>query len=245
MSPIKHSLLVLLSVCLPVMANAAPVQFTNYGDFYRSLGGNLFQGPGTALAMPCAEAPRNCIWVTSMGQAIRRYDQTQWTTPDGLAMKPQKGIPDVAFDGQALIVGKQRWPLSGVTNLAPPEWNGGAPIDPENLEDVTVWQHGTSVCLDMRYVSSGKGDRYTEVLLLHRQRLYTLPPLFGTCAAIHEAPQNQFSYPNNTYQGPEQENNPSGLQVDYLLSDGKTRVARYLLRFPNQGDPFLFEAVRQ
>ncbi len=152
--------------------------------------------------MPCAEAPRNCIWVTSMGQAIRRYDQTQWTTPDGLAMKLPKGILDVAFDGQTLIVGKRHWPLSGVTNLAPPEWNGGAPIDPENLEDVTVWRHGTSVCLDMQYVSSGKGDRYTEVLLLHRQRLHALPPLFGTCAAIREAPQNQFSYPNNTYQGP-------------------------------------------
>jgi hypothetical protein len=40
------------------------------------------------------------------------------------------------------------------------------------------------------------------------------------------------------------ETDPSGLQVDYLLSDGKTRVARYLLRFPDQSDPFTFDASR-
>jgi len=235
----------LLGLCLPVAAHAAPVQFTDYRDFYQSLGGNLFVGAGAELAMPCAESPRHCLWVTSMSQAVRRYDQPQWSTPDGLPMTPPKGVPDVAFDGEALIVGKQRWPLRDVTSLAPPEWKAGSPIDPENLQDVRVWRHGTSLCLDIRYTSSGKGDRYTEVLLLHREHLYTLPPLFSSCTAIREAPQNQFSYPSNTYLGAEQENNPTGLQVDYLLPDGKTRVARYLLRFPNQGDPFLFEAVRQ
>lgn len=245
MKLISCSALVVLSFCLPLLASAAPHQFGDYRDFYQSLGNNVFEGPGTALVMPCAESPRHCIWVTSMRQAVRRYDQAQWTTPEGLTMDPAKGAPDVAFDGQSLIVGKQHWPLSSVITLAPPEWSTGKTIDPENLEDVTVWRRGTSVCLDMHYASSGKGDRYTEVLLLHGRSLYTLPPLFGSCAAIRQAPQNQFSYPKNTYLGAEKENNPNGLQVDYLMPDGQTRVARYLLRFVNQGDPFLFEAVRQ
>ncbi|MNO00778.1 hypothetical protein D3C81_2207380 [compost metagenome] len=62
--------------------------------------------------------------------------------------------------------------------------------------------------------------------------------------AIQKAAGDGFSYPSTTYLGPGMETNPSGLQVDYLLSDGTTRVARYLLRFPDQSDPFTFEASR-
>jgi len=80
------------------------------------------------------------------------------------------------------------------------------------------------------------------VPLLHSDRLYVLPPLFGICAAVREAPRGGFSYPSNTYLGAEQENHPTGLQVDYPLSAGSTRIARCLLRFPDPGDPYSFEA---
>lgn len=245
MKPVARSLAVVLGACLPLLAQAAPVQFTDYRAFYQSLGGNLFAGPGTELAMPCSESPRHCLWVNAMRPAFERYDQSLWTVPDGLTLKPVKGTPDIAFDGEALAIGKQRWPLHDVTNLASSAWRVGDSIDPENLAQVRAWRQGTSACLEMQYVSSGRGDRYTQVLLLHRQRLYALPQLFASCAAIREAPQNQFSYPDNSYLGPELENNPSGLQMDYLLPDGKTRVARYLLRFPKQEDPFVFEPERQ
>jgi hypothetical protein len=233
----------LLSVLLSGTPRAAPVQFTDYGDFYRSLGGNLFQGPGTKLGMPCTESPRHCLWSTSMIRALQRHEDALWTVPGSLAETPADGIPDVVFDGKALSVGARRWPLSSAIDLAPREWRTGTSIRPENLEDVTAWQHGTSVCLDMRYVSSGKGDRYTTVLLLHGERLYILPPLFGTCAAIREASEHRFSYPSNSYVGPGLEDSPLGLQVDYLLPDGRTRIARYLLRFPDREDPFAFEVI--
>lgn len=237
-----HPRAVLLSALLSGAATAAPAPFTDYGDFYRSLGGTLFQGPGTALAMPCAEAPRHCIWVTSMRQALRRHDAPLWTTPGDLPMAPPNGTPDIAFDGQALIVGTQRWPLSQINRLAPPLWQRDTFIDPENVATITAWQHGTSVCLDIRYASSGYADRYTGVLLLHEKRLYVLPPLFGTCAGVRKAARNGFSYPSNRYIGAEQENNPDGLQVEYLLSDGTTRIARYRLHFPEKGNPFVFDA---
>lgn len=233
----------LLSVLLSGTTRATPVQFTDYGDFYRSLGGNLFQGPGTELGMPCTESPRHCLWATSMIRALQRHDDAQWTVPGDLAETPTDGIPDVVFDGQTLSVGARRWPLSGAVDLAPPGWRTGPSIRTENLEEVTAWQHGTSVCLDMRYVSSGKGDRYTTVLLLHGEHLYLLPRLFATCAALRDAPHHRFSYPSNTYLGPGLEDSPSGLQVDYLLPDGKTRIARYLLRFPDPDIPFVFEVI--
>lgn len=233
----------LLTVLLSGTIRAAPVPFTNYADFYRSLGGNLFQGPGIALGMPCTDSPRHCLWTTSMMRALQRHEDALWTVPDSLAETPGAGSPDVVFDGKAVSVGARRWPLSGAVDLAPREWRTGTSIRPENLEDVTAWQHGTSVCLDMRYVSSGKGDRYTTVLLLHAERLYILPPLFGTCAAIREAPQHRFSYPSNTYLGPGLEDSPLGLQVDYLLPDGSTRIARYLLLFPDPDNPFAFEVI--
>ncbi|MEN5100701.1 hypothetical protein [Stenotrophomonas sp. TWI809] len=244
MSPLPRALAVLLSVCLPAAAQAEPVSFTNVGDFYRSLGGALFPESGTSLAMPCTESPRHCIWVTSMHQALRRYDPPLWTTPGDLPMTPPKGVLDVAFDGQTLMVGTRRWPLSRAVNLTSPQWRSETPIDPENLTAVTAWQRGTSVCLDMRYSSSGTAVRYTAVLLLHGERLYTLPPLFATCAAIREAPHDGFSYPSNTYLGAEQEHPRPGLQVDYVLSDGKTRIARYVLHFADQGNPYRFEATR-
>lgn len=235
----------LLGALLSATALAAPVRFTDYATFYRSLGGSLFPGPGTALAKPCTESPRHCVWVTSMRQAVRRFDQPLWTTPGDLDMTPPPGVPDVAFDGEALVVGTQRWPLRDAVNLAPPPWQGNAPVDPENLAEITLWHRGTSMCLDIRHVSSGYGDRYTTVVLLHEKRLYVLPPLFGTCAAIRSAPHAGFRYPSNTYLGVWQENQPEGLQVDYLTSDGDTRIERHRLYFPEQGNPFVFEVVRE
>lgn len=82
------------------------------------------------------------------------------------------------------------------------------------------------------------------MLLLHGERLYPLPPLFASCAGVRESPHGGFSYPSTTYLGAEQENRPTGLQLDYVLSDGKTRVARYLLRFADQADPYRFEVTR-
>lgn len=243
MSPLPRALAVLLSVCLPAATHAEPALFSSYGDFYRSLGSGLFPDPGTSLAMPCTESPRHCIWVTSMQQALRRYDQPLWTTPGDLPMALPKGGLDVAFDGQALMVGTRRWPLRGAVGLPSSESRSVTMIDPENLTDVTAWQRGTSVCLDLRYSSSGTAVRYTTVLLLHGERLYTLPPLFATCAAVREAPHGGFSYPHNTYLGAEQERHTTGLQVDYALSDGRTRVARYVLRFADPGNPYRFKAT--
>lgn len=242
MIPLHRALVGLVSVVLSAAAHAAPVPFTDYAEFYRSLGGNLFPDAGTPLALPCAESPRHCIWVTSMRQALRRYDQPLWTTPGDLAMSPPKGTPDVAFDGEAVMVGARRWPLGSAVSLGPERPANGAHIHPESVADVTAWQRGSSVCLDVRHAGSGASVRYTTVLLLHADRLYILPPLFGSCAAVREAPRGGFSYPSNTYLGPEQENHPTGLQVDYLLSDGSTRIARYLLRFSDPGDPYSFEA---
>jgi len=82
------------------------------------------------------------------------------------------------------------------------------------------------------------------VLLLQGSRLYTLPPLFATCAAVREAPHDGFSHPSNTYLGADHEHRRTGLQVDAVLSDGKTRISRYLLRFADQGNPYRFEATR-
>jgi hypothetical protein len=231
-----------LSLSLSAAAPAAPVPFTDYADFYRSLGGNLFPGAGTPLALPCAESPRHCIWVTSMRQALRRYDQPLWTTPGDLTMSPPKGTPDVAFDGQAVMVGARRWPLGSAVSPGPERRASASHIHPESVSDVIAWQRGSSVCLDVRHAGSGTSDRYTTVLLLHSGRLYILPPLFGTCAAVRQAPRGGFSYPSNTYLGQEQENHSTGLQVDYLLSDGSTRIARYLLHFSDPGYPFSFEA---
>jgi hypothetical protein len=244
MSHLPRALAVLLSLCLPAATHAEPVFFTSYGDFYRSLGSGLFPDRGTSLAMPCTESPRHCIWVTSMHQALRRYDQPLWTMPGDLPMTPPNGGHDVAFDGQALMVGTRRWPLSGAVGLPSSESRSDTMIDPENLTAVTAWQRGTSVCLDLRYSSSATAVRYTTVLLLHGDQLYTLPPLFATCAAVREAPHGGFSYPRNIYLGAEQERHPTGLQVDYVLSDGKTRVARYVLRFADPADPYRFKATR-
>jgi len=242
MNTLHIALAGVLSLSLSAAAHAAPVSFTDYAEFYRSLGGNLFLDAGIPLALPCTESPRHCIWVTSMRQALRRYDQPLWTTPGDLGMSPPKGTPDVAFDGEAVMVGARRWSLGSAVNLGPERRASGAHIHPESVADVTAWQRGSSVCLDVRHAGSGASVRYTTVLLLHSDRLYLLPPLFGTCAAVREAPRGGFSYPSTTYLGAEQEHHPTGLQVDYLLSDGSTRIARYLLRFPDPGYPYSFEA---
>jgi hypothetical protein len=245
MRKVTRCLSLFLGAGLPFLAQAAPVQFTDYRAFYQSLGDNLFEGPGTELAMPCSESPRHCLWVNAMRPAFERFEDAQWSAPDGLNLEPSKGTPEIVFDGEALTIGKQRWPLRDAVNFASPQWPVGDPIDPENLATATAWRQGTSTCLEMQYVSSGYGDRYTQVLLVHGQHLYALPPLFASCSAIRKVPGNQFSYPENAYLGAELENNPTGLKVVYRVPDAKKPVAQYLLHFPNQGDPFVFEAQRQ
>jgi hypothetical protein len=245
MSKLTRCLSLFIGASLSFLAKAAPVQFTDYRAFYESLGSNLFTGPGIELTMPCSESPRHCLWVNAMRPAFERYDQAQWSAPEELALNPPKGIPEIVFDGDALTIGKQRWLLRDASNFAPPAWRTNDPVAPENLASATVWRQGTSTCVEMQYVSSGRGVRYTHVLLVHEQHLYALPPLFASCAGIRRAPQNQFSYPDNAYLGPELENNPLGLKMDYRLSDGKTPVAQYLLHFPDPGNPYVFEAQRQ
>ena len=233
----------LFGASLPLLVQAAPVRFTDYRAFYQSLGDNLFTGPGTELAMPCSESPRHCLWVNAMRPAFERFDQL-WSAPDGLDLDPPKGTPEMIFDGEALTIGKQRWPLRDAINFASSQWSVGDPIRPENLATATVWRQGTATCVEMQYVSSGHGDRYTQVLLVQGQHLYGLPPLFASCSAIRKTPRHPFSYPENAYLGAEQENNPTGLTVDYRVPGEKKPVAQYLLHFPNQGDPFVFEVQR-
>ncbi|MGY2441901.1 hypothetical protein [Pseudomonas sp. SDO52101_S400] len=245
MRKVTRCLSLILGAGLPLLAQAAPAQFTDYRAFYQSLGDNLFRGPGSELAMPCSESPRHCLWVNAMRPAFERFEDAQWSAPDGLNLEPPKSAPEIVFDGEALTIGKQRWPLRDAISYASPQWPVGDPIDPENLATVTSWRQGGSTCLEMQYVSSGYGDRYTLVLLVHGQHLYALPPLFASCSAIRKAPHNQFSYPENSYLGAEKENNPTGLKVDYLVPDAKKPVAQYLLHFPNQGDPFVFDAQSQ
>jgi len=234
-----------LGASLPFLAQAAQVQFTDYRAFYQSLGDNLFAGAGSELAMPCSESPRHCLWVNAMRPALERFEDAQWSAPDELKLDPPKGTPIIVFDGEALTVGKQRWPLRDVVNVASLQWPVGDLIDPENVATATAWRQGASTCLELQYVSSGYGDRYPLVLLVHGQHLYALPRLFASCSAIRKAPGNQFSYPENAYLGAELEKNPTGLKVDYRLPNAKKPVAQYLLHFPNQGDPFVFEAQRQ
>ena len=245
MSKVTRCLSLFLVASLPLLAQAAPVQFTDYRAFYQSLGDNLFAGPGSELAMPCSESPRHCLWANAMRPAFERFEDAQWSAPDGLKLDPPKGTPVIVLDGDALTVGKQRWPLREAVNFASPQWPVDDPIDPENVASATTWRQGASTCLELHYVSSGYGSRYPQVLLVHGQHLYALPRLFSSCSAIRKAPGNQFSYPENTYLGAELENNPTGLQVNYRVPNAKNPVAQYLLHFPNQGDPFVFEAQRQ
>lgn len=234
---------ILLAGCLFGLALPVLAQFNDYRSFYLSLGGNLFEGAGQDLAMPCAESPRRCLWVNALRPAVERYEQTDWSAPDGLPLVPAKGEPEIAFDGEMLAIGQRRWALRDAIDRAPATWRGREPIDPENLERVTYWKNGLSVCLELHYVSSGKGDRYIGVMLIHHRNLYVLPPLFASCSAIREAPHNRFRYPSNRYTGEEQENHPEGLQMDYLLPDGKPAGERYRLRFPDPDNPFVFDLV--
>ncbi|MBO3274701.1 hypothetical protein [Pseudomonas schmalbachii] len=224
-----------------MLAQPAQAQFSDYRTFYRSLGDNLFDGSGQELAMPCTASPRKCIWVNAMRAAVVGQEQEEWVVPDGLSMAPEKNDPDMAFDGEALVVDKRRWSLRDAIDRAPETWRGRDPIDPESLERVTYWQNGSSICLELQYVSSGKGDRYTGVLLLHHRSLYVLPPLFASCSAVRKTPRNQFIYPRNRYTGPAQENHPEGLEVDYVRFDGKSTGERYRLSFPDPDDPFVFD----
>lgn len=249
---------------------AATAPYTDYQAFYESLGGNLFPGNGAPLARACTDTPRRCLWVNAMRVAVRRYAATQWIAPGELDMDPPKGTPGIGFDGQSLSIGERRWRLAQGTDLAvvgphrvaaAPDAGkaaaaaqAGAPqatrqaiaaIDPENLAQVAVWRRAGGACVEMHFNSSGRGGRSAQVLVAQGDRLYALPRLFSACAAVREAPGQGFSYPVNTYLGAGGEAEPDGLQVDYLLSDGKTRVGRYRLRYLQPDNVYLFEVVPQ
>ncbi len=254
-------------------AASAPRHFTSYQAFYESLGGNplggnplggvplggnLFAGDGTALAQACTDTPRRCLWVNAMSVAVRRFEATGWIAPGELEMDPPKGTPGIGFDGTSLSIGERRWRLGQGTDLAAgsadapaagTQGKAGAPprgiaaVDPENLAQVTVWQRAGWACVELHFNTSGRGGRYPQVLVAQGARLYALPRLFSACAAVRQAPGQRFSYPVNRYLGTGGEAEPGGLQVDYLLSDGKTRVARYTLRYPQPENVFVFEVV--
>lgn len=173
---------------LPFSAPAEPLRFEGYEAFYRSLGGNLFEGAGSELSLACTEA-QQCLWVNAMAAAVKRYDSEQWSAPGALEGEPPAGMPEIAFDGQRLDIGERHWSLAAVTDLAPADWQAGASIDPEGLHGITAWRKGESFCLELPAKGSGRADRYTQVLLVQGQTLYNLPPLFASCAAVREAPK--------------------------------------------------------
>ncbi|MBB1627339.1 hypothetical protein A9974_19085 [Achromobacter sp. UMC71] len=239
-------------------AGSAPHRFTGYRPFYESLGGNLFAGDGTALAQACTDTPRRCLWVNAMSVAVRRFEATGWIAPGELEMDPPKGTPGIGFDGTSLSIGERRWRLGQGTDLAAgsavtpaaatqgkadAQPRGIAAVDPENLAQVTVWRRAGWACVELHFNTSGRGGRYPQVLVAQGARLYALPRLFSACAAVRDAQGQRFSYPANMYLGTGGEAEPSGLQVDYLLSDGKTREARYTLRYPQPENVFVFEVV--
>lgn len=249
----------------PVAAAAAPgAPFTGYPAFYESLGGNLFPGDGVPLAQACTDTPRRCLWVNAMTVAVRRYSAPQWIAPGELDMDPPKGTPGIGFDGQSLSIGERRWRLAQGTDLAATgpgraasatESGKGAAakasrpaiaaIDPENLAQVAVWRRAGWACVELHFNASGRGGRYPQVLVAQGSRLFALPRLFSACAAVREAPGQGFSYPVNTYLGAGGEAEPDGLQVDYLLPDGQTRVGQYRLRYLQPDNVYLFEVVPQ
>lgn len=247
----------------PAMS-AAATPFTGYQAFYESLGGNLFPGDGVPLAQACTDAPRRCLWVNAMTVAVRRYSATQWIAPGELDMDPPKGTPGIGFDGKSLSIGERRWRLAQGTDLAATDPGSTASatesgkgaaakasrpaiaaIDPENLAQVAVWRRPGWACVELHFNASGRGGRYPQVLVAQGGRLYALPRLFSACAAVREAPGQGFSYPANTYLGAGGEAEPDGLQVDYLLPDGQTRVGQYRLRYLQPDNVYLFEVVPQ
>ncbi len=239
-APLRQLLALALCTALPFAALAEPVRFDGYEAFYRSLGGNLFEGAGSALSLACTEA-QQCLWVNAMAAAVKRYDSEQWSAPGTLEGEPPAGMPEIAFDGQRLDIGKRHWSLAAVTDLAPTDWQAGASIDPEGLYSLTAWRNGESFCLELPAKGSGRADRYTQVLLVQGQTLYNLPPLFASCAAVREAPQGSVLYPSNAYLEETVDNEPAGLRVDYLQPGSKTPAEQHRLRFPDPRNPFIFE----
>lgn len=236
----------------------APLRFTDYQAFYESLGGNLFPGYGVTLARACTDTPRRCLWVNAMSVAVRRYEAPDWIAPGELEMDSPTGAPGIGFDGQSLSIGERRWRLAqgrdlaveegtasgaGSGNTASSPSRGIAAVDPENLAQVAVWRRAGWACVELHFNSSGRGGRYPLVLVAQGAQLYALPRLFSACAAVRQAAGQRFSYPVNAYLGAGGEAEPAGLLVDYLLSDGKTRVARYQLRYPQLENPFVFDVV--
>lgn len=233
----------------------APRQFTDYQTFYESLGGNLFSGDGATLAQACTDTPRRCLWVNAMSVAVRRFEAPNWIAPGELEMDPPKGAPGIGFDGQSLSIGERRWRLAQGTDLAAAgtmaadpagastQPRGIAAVHPENLAQVAVWRRSGWACVELHFNTSGRGGRYPQVLVAQGAHLYALPRLFSACAAVRKEPGQRFSYPANSYLGAGGEAEPAGLQMDYLLPDGKTRVARHRLRYPQPENPFVFEVA--
>lgn len=237
----RQLLALALCTALPFAAQAEPARFDGYEAFYRSLGGNLFEGAGSELSLACTEA-QQCLWVNAMAAAVKRYESEQWSAPGDLEGEPPAGMPEIAFDGQQLVIGTRHWALGDATDLAPAEQQGTAPIDPQGLYGITAWRNGESFCLELPAKGSGRADRYTQVLLVHGQVLYNLPPLFASCAAIRQAPAGGFLYPRNAYLEETADSEPTGLQVEYLQPGSEAPVERHRLQFPDPQNPFVFEA---
>lgn len=239
--PPRHFLALALCAALPFAAQAQATRFDGYEAFYRSLGDNTFEGPGSPLHLACTEA-QQCLWVNAMAAAVKRYDSELWSIPGELPDAAPAGMPEIAFDGQRLDIGERHWLLGEAVELAPAQWRVGASMDPEGLYGITAWRRGEAYCLELPAEGNGRADRYTQVLLVHDRALYNLPPLFASCAAVREAPQGGFLYPDNVYLEETVENEPIGLRVDYLQPGSKTPAEHHRLQFPDPQNPFVFEA---
>ena len=170
--PPRHVLALVLCTALP-FAQAQATRFDGYEAFYRSLGDNTFEGPGSPLHLACTEA-QQCLWVNAMAAAVKRYDSELWSVPGELPDATPAGMPEIAFDGQRLDIGERHWLLGEAVELAPAQWRVGASMDPEELYGITAWRRGEAYCLEL---PAGQRPRRPlhQVLLVHDRALYDLP----------------------------------------------------------------------
>lgn len=216
---------------------AAP--YEGYDEFYAGLGRNLFPGEGLELQQACTDEPRHCLWTNALGVAAERYPDALWSAPGELGSEAPAGWPALVFDGSSLAVAGRTLSLADAVNLAPADWGGTSPQDPESLASVTAWQQGTDLCLELHYNGSGRMARYSGVLVVRGGSLHVLPPLFAACGAVREGGNGVFFYPDTRYlKGPG--DLPPGVQMDYRRSDGAASAETYRLRFSEPDNPYRF-----
>lgn len=226
-----------LILSINLTAHADNKEFSDYREFYRALGSNIFPDKALPLSMPCTESPRHCIWANSMQAAMERYDQDLWTVPDNLPTKPSAGNTNISFEGTSIRVGNQSWRLHDAIRLSPDSEHIVSTMDPEALKSISYWHSKNSTCLELQYSSSGRDDRHTGVLLIYKRNLYILPSLFASCMSIRQDGK-VFSYPSNSYIGPAE--SPTGLRVDYLRLNEKIAFKHFKLNFADPENPFKF-----